>query len=136
MLFKGQQRKLKKNKKALATVTGIIDGTGSFGAAVGQVSYSSKIIILSCNKSKFNSYLRLLMFLLYIANNEFMFILTKKISLPFPYYKYSNWWMAREKWSVLDLIKDQFWSKFLECVNNLYCISNYMIQITVVNDFN
>lgn len=33
----GQQRKLKKNKKALATVTGIIDGTGSFGAAVGQV---------------------------------------------------------------------------------------------------
>ncbi|GAB1609091.1 sugar phosphate exchanger 3-like isoform X5 [Argonauta hians] len=34
----GQQEALSKNKRALATVTGIIDGTGSLGAAIGQVS--------------------------------------------------------------------------------------------------
>ncbi|XP_036368929.1 sugar phosphate exchanger 3 isoform X4 [Octopus sinensis] len=34
----GQQKTLSKNKRALATVTGIIDGTGSLGAAIGQVT--------------------------------------------------------------------------------------------------
>lgn len=34
----GQQRTLKNSKKALCTVTGIIDGFGSFGAAIGQIS--------------------------------------------------------------------------------------------------
>ncbi|XP_052832222.1 sugar phosphate exchanger 3 [Octopus bimaculoides] len=34
----GQQKTLSKSKRALATVTGIIDGTGSLGAAIGQVT--------------------------------------------------------------------------------------------------
>lgn len=32
----GKQDALKNNSKALSTVTGIVDGTGSVGAAVGQ----------------------------------------------------------------------------------------------------
>ena len=32
----GKHEKIKNNAEALATVTGIIDGTGSFGAAIGQ----------------------------------------------------------------------------------------------------
>jgi len=30
-------KELKNNEKAVGTVTGIIDGIGSFGAAVGQI---------------------------------------------------------------------------------------------------
>ena len=39
----GKQKALKGNARAIATVTGIIDGTGTMGAAVGQliVSYTS-----------------------------------------------------------------------------------------------
>ena len=33
----GQQDAVRSNKKALATVTGIVDGTGTIGAAIGQV---------------------------------------------------------------------------------------------------
>ena len=31
---------------ALATVTGIVDGTGSFGAAIGQVSYLICLLVI------------------------------------------------------------------------------------------
>ena len=34
----GRQKALKGNSEALSTVTGIIDGTGSLGAAIGQVA--------------------------------------------------------------------------------------------------
>ena len=33
----GQRGPMKHNKEALATVTGIVDGTGTLGAAIGQV---------------------------------------------------------------------------------------------------
>ena len=33
----GKQEKIKGSKEALSTVTGIVDGTGSIGAAVGQL---------------------------------------------------------------------------------------------------
>jgi OPA family glycerol-3-phosphate transporter-like MFS transporter 3 len=33
----GRQEVLAANHQALSTVTGIVDGTGSFGAAIGQV---------------------------------------------------------------------------------------------------
>ena len=33
----GQQGPIKGNKEALSTVTGIVDGTGSIGAALGQL---------------------------------------------------------------------------------------------------
>jgi OPA family glycerol-3-phosphate transporter-like MFS transporter 3 len=33
----GQQEALKGNKEGLSTVTGIVDGTGSTGAAIGQI---------------------------------------------------------------------------------------------------
>jgi OPA family glycerol-3-phosphate transporter-like MFS transporter 3 len=33
----GRQELIQGNSEALATVTGIVDGTGSIGAAVGQV---------------------------------------------------------------------------------------------------
>lgn len=33
----GQQDAIKGNKDALSTVTGIVDGTGSIGAAIGQI---------------------------------------------------------------------------------------------------
>lgn len=33
----GRQEALRGSQEALATVTGIVDGTGSFGAAAGQV---------------------------------------------------------------------------------------------------
>lgn len=33
----GQQEALKGSKEGLATVTGIVDGTGSVGAAIGQL---------------------------------------------------------------------------------------------------
>ena len=36
-VFSGQKGSLSNNKAALATVTGIVDGTGSFGGAIGQV---------------------------------------------------------------------------------------------------
>lgn len=35
----GRHPELANSKEALSTVTGIIDGTGSFGAAFGQVSH-------------------------------------------------------------------------------------------------
>ena len=34
---KGKQGPVQGNSEALATVTGIVDGTGSVGAAIGQV---------------------------------------------------------------------------------------------------
>lgn len=34
----GRQEMVRGSSEALATVTGIVDGTGSMGAAVGQVS--------------------------------------------------------------------------------------------------
>lgn len=34
---------------ALATVTGIVDGTGSFGAAIGQVSYHVHTNLPACH---------------------------------------------------------------------------------------
>ena len=37
-IFAGRQGPVQGNKEALATVTGIVDGTGSVGAALGQVS--------------------------------------------------------------------------------------------------
>ena len=37
--YTGSQGPIKGNSEALATVTGIIDGTGSVGAAIGQVWY-------------------------------------------------------------------------------------------------
>ena len=37
----GQQGPVQGNKEALATVTGIVDGTGSVGAALGQVSMNT-----------------------------------------------------------------------------------------------
>lgn len=37
----GRQEALRGSQEALATVTGIVDGTGSIGAAGGQVSKSS-----------------------------------------------------------------------------------------------
>lgn len=37
----GKMKELKSNEKSVATVTGIIDGIGSFGAAVGQIIVSS-----------------------------------------------------------------------------------------------
>ena len=37
-LILGRQGPVQGNTEALATVTGIVDGTGSFGAAIGQVS--------------------------------------------------------------------------------------------------
>ena len=37
--YTGSQGPIKGNSEALATVTGIIDGTGSAGAAIGQVWY-------------------------------------------------------------------------------------------------
>lgn len=37
----GRQGPVQGNKEALATVTGIVDGTGSVGAALGQVSYKT-----------------------------------------------------------------------------------------------
>ena len=36
-LVVGRQGPIQGNTEALATVTGIVDGTGSFGAAIGQV---------------------------------------------------------------------------------------------------
>lgn len=36
----GKQGPIQGNKEALATVTGIVDGTGSVGAALGQVTTS------------------------------------------------------------------------------------------------
>ena len=36
----GCQKALQGNDKALSTVTGIVDGTGSFGAALGQIAVS------------------------------------------------------------------------------------------------
>lgn len=45
----GRQKALKGNSKALATVTGIVDGTGSAGAAIGQI-----IIPLVQNKVGWN----------------------------------------------------------------------------------
>jgi len=41
VIWTGKQGPVQGNKAALATVTGIVDGTGSVGAALGQVSYSS-----------------------------------------------------------------------------------------------
>lgn len=38
----GRQDLVKGSSEALATVTGIVDGTGSIGAAVGQVSCQRK----------------------------------------------------------------------------------------------
>jgi OPA family glycerol-3-phosphate transporter-like MFS transporter 3 len=37
----GKQGPIQGNKAALATVTGIVDGTGSVGAALGQVQYNN-----------------------------------------------------------------------------------------------
>lgn len=36
----GRQEALRGSQEALATVTGIVDGTGSIGAAVGQVTHT------------------------------------------------------------------------------------------------
>lgn len=38
----GRQEALQNSQEALATVTGIVDGTGSFGAAAGQVMHFLK----------------------------------------------------------------------------------------------
>ncbi|ETN86328.1 hypothetical protein NECAME_19547 [Necator americanus] len=35
--YSGRARELRGNAEALSTVTGIVDGTGSFGAALGQL---------------------------------------------------------------------------------------------------
>lgn len=40
----GRQDLVKGSSEALATVTGIVDGTGSIGAAVGQVSLSKQVL--------------------------------------------------------------------------------------------
>ena len=42
----GQQGPVQGNKEALATVTGIVDGTGSVGAALGQVSMNRVLLFL------------------------------------------------------------------------------------------
>ncbi len=41
----GRQDALQNSQEALATVTGIVDGTGSIGAAGGQVMLSSKSML-------------------------------------------------------------------------------------------
>ena len=43
------QPDIKGDTDALSTVTGIVDGTGSFGAAIGQVKYSSLYISPICS---------------------------------------------------------------------------------------
>lgn len=42
----GRQEALRGSKEALATVTGIVDGTGSIGAAGGQVNDNRKSSLL------------------------------------------------------------------------------------------
>jgi len=37
IILQGKLKELQNNEKAVGTVTGIIDGIGSFGAAVGQI---------------------------------------------------------------------------------------------------
>ena len=46
--FHSTQSSLKDNSEALATVTGIVDGTGSVGAAIGQVSGGISNTIAGC----------------------------------------------------------------------------------------
>lgn len=41
----GRQEALQGSQEALATVTGIVDGTGSIGAAGGQVGLENKLLI-------------------------------------------------------------------------------------------
>lgn len=41
----GRQEALQGSQEALATVTGIVDGTGSIGAAGGQVGLETKMLI-------------------------------------------------------------------------------------------
>lgn len=41
----GRQEALQGSQEALATVTGIVDGTGSIGAAAGQVRLETKMLI-------------------------------------------------------------------------------------------
>ena len=57
--YLGKQGPIQGNKAALATVTGIVDGTGSVGAALGQVYYTHQgpyfIIFWDQNKAPFPS---------------------------------------------------------------------------------
>lgn len=43
----GRQEALRGSQEALATVTGIVDGTGSMGAAVGQVMEYWEVLYIS-----------------------------------------------------------------------------------------
>lgn len=68
----GRHPELSNSKEALSTVTGIIDGTGSAGAAIGQVkhkiSYASiRFIVIFCNVGP------------WIINYVFQLIKSKKI---------------------------------------------------------
>lgn len=45
----GRQEALRGSTEALATVTGIVDGTGSIGAAAGQVKGGKKGVFLRSN---------------------------------------------------------------------------------------
>ena len=60
----GCQKELSGDDKALATVTGVIDGTGSFGAAVGQVSFDNNLKRNSHTQNKFFKVLEIFFYVL------------------------------------------------------------------------
>lgn len=72
----GKQEKIKGSKEALSTVTGIVDGTGSIGAAVGQ-------LLVPLIQQKFNWYYVFYLFIALVSQfmrNLFFLFLNSKFN--------------------------------------------------------
>jgi sugar phosphate permease len=86
----GRQEVLAASDQALSTVTGIVDGTGSFGAAIGQVLIP--VIQEAWDDWRFVFYFFVLMVRFEILTNLksfFFFLLILRLSLPaYVFYHY------------------------------------------------
>lgn len=69
----GKQGPIQGNKEGLATVTGIVDGTGSVGAALGQ-------LFVPLIQSNFNWFYVFYFFIILVSNFEFIIKIKRKIN--------------------------------------------------------